>query len=690
MSFVSPLFLYGLFALAIPILIHLINFRRYRKVWFTNVRFLAEIKQERQRQSHLKQWILLAIRLLIVAFLVFAFAQPYLPSTLNSDKKQHQQGVSIFIDNSFSMDAVGSEGKLIETAKAKAREIVSAYKPSDRFQLLTNDFEAAHQHIVSRDEFLKLVEDVHISPASRRISEVVSRQEDLLSTSPDLARNIFLISDFQEVTSDFDNLDPDTATAYFILPLAANHIGNLYIDTAFFESAVQQPDELSHLIVRIKNTGSDRMEKIPVKLVINNRQKALASAGIDPGSEIELILPFTNEPGGIQSGYIELPDYPIVFDDKCFISYPLVTTVPVLCINQANENPYLNALFGSDSAFRFVNAEVNRLNYSSFGSFSLIILNALNQISSGLAQELTRFALNGGTLLTILPAEVDQADYRSFFKALDIPEAGKVDTSRLRVSQISMESQLYNDVFEPDALGRIELPDNADLPGVNLHYPIKVTTESSMEPLLILQNSDALLARVPYGKGEVYLLTSPLDLHYSSLPAHLLFVPTFYKIALLSQPRSDLYYYTASNNSIEVPTDTLSDEIVFRITRDDSGFEIIPELRFVDGRMLLYPHDQIREAGLYTICLGEKPLSGLAFNFPRNESNLTYMDPEAIREILERKEIRSLILLRANQPSMAKEIREAERGKPLWKLFLLLALLFLAAEIAIIRLFPKQ
>jgi len=115
MSFVSPLFLYGLFALAIPILIHLINFRRYRKVWFTNVRFLAEIKQERQRQSHLKQWILLAIRLLIVAFLVFAFAQPYLPSTLNSDKKQHQQGVSIFIDNSFSMDAVGSEGKLIDS-----------------------------------------------------------------------------------------------------------------------------------------------------------------------------------------------------------------------------------------------------------------------------------------------------------------------------------------------------------------------------------------------------------------------------------------------------------------------------------------------------------------------------------------------------------------------------------------------
>ena len=87
MAFVSPIFLYGLFALAIPILIHLINFRRYKKIWFTNVKFLAEIKQERQKRSQLKQWLLLAIRLLIIASLVIAFAQPYLPSTLQRKAK---------------------------------------------------------------------------------------------------------------------------------------------------------------------------------------------------------------------------------------------------------------------------------------------------------------------------------------------------------------------------------------------------------------------------------------------------------------------------------------------------------------------------------------------------------------------------------------------------------------------------
>lgn len=690
MSFASPLFLYGLFALAIPILIHLINFRRYKRIWFTNVKFLAEIKQERQRRSELKQWLLLAIRLLIIASLVVAFAQPYLPNPLQPVHQQRLQGVSVYIDNSFSMDAVGSEGKLIETAKAKAREIAGAYQPSDRFQLITNDFEGVHQHLVSRDEFLTMLEEVQISPAARAISEVVSRQRDLLSTTSDLAGNIFLISDFQEASCDVENLAPDTSTSYFILPLPANRTGNLYIDSAYFESAVQQPGQVSHLRVRIRNTGDERLEKIPVKLVIGGRQKALASAVIDPRSETEITLPFTNDAGGIQSGYLEVPDYPIVYDDKCYLSYPLVTSVPVLCISQEGENPYLNALFGSDSAFRFVNALATRLNYSMLGFYSLIILNQLPRISSGLAQELIRFAENGGTLLVVMPADPAEADYRELLTAVGIPGTGAADTSRLRVSTIVTESRVYEDVFEPDASGNIVLPDNADLPVVRLHFPLLPLTGSPIEPLLLLQNGDILLATASYGKGDLYLLTSPLEPGYSSFPTHLLFVPTLYKIALLSQQRQALYYFTASNQPIEVPADSLNDDVVFNIVADDQAFEVIPELRFAGGRMLLYPHDQIRDAGLYSLFSGKERVAGLAFNYSRSESELSYADPELIGEAMERNNIRSVVMLDANQPSLAAGIREAEHGSPLWKLFLLAALLFLALEIALIRLLPNR
>jgi len=689
MSFVSPLVLYGLFALAIPVIIHLINLRRYRKVYFTNVRFLSEIKQEKQKRSQLRQWILLAVRLLTIASLVFAFAQPYLPSTFRSDQR-HQQGICLYVDNSFSMDAIGSEGKLIETAKEKAREVVSTYKPSDRFQLLTNDFEGAHQHFLSRDEFLAQLQEVQLSPSGRNLSEVIRRQKDLLDAHPLLSGNIFLISDFQKATSDFDHLDPDTVTSYFLLPLSPNQSGNLYIDTAYFDAKVQQPGQLSNLHVRIKNTGDSRLEKIPVKLVINQRQKALASTELDPGSEIELILPYTNESGEIQTGYIEIPDFPVVFDDKCFLSYPLITSLSVLAINDTEENPYLNALYGHDSLFHFINASANHLNYSTFSSFSLIILNQLHHISSGLAQELVRFLHHGGTVVMIPPREAELSDYREICSLLGVPEMEPMDTSILRVSAIMAESQLYRDVFEPNALGKVEIPANADLPKVHAHYPLRVSANTELEPLLLLQNGDLLLARKAVGKGELYWLTTPLDPICSSFPGHLLFVPTFYNIALFSQPRSNLYYFTGSNDPIEAPVDSLPDGQIYRILKQDGTKEVIPEIRFIDGRILLYPYDQIMEAGLYEIKLEDKPMKGLAFNYPRSESDLTCMPAEAIREILQRKGIRSFMLLQTNHPSMEKEIREAELGKPLWKLFLLLGLLFLGVEIAIIRFFPKQ
>ena len=64
MFFVNPLFLVALFALGIPIAIHLFNFRKYKLFYFSNTQFLQELKQRTQRQSQLRKWILLSLRLL--------------------------------------------------------------------------------------------------------------------------------------------------------------------------------------------------------------------------------------------------------------------------------------------------------------------------------------------------------------------------------------------------------------------------------------------------------------------------------------------------------------------------------------------------------------------------------------------------------------------------------------------------
>src|ERR1700741_496666 len=153
MNFLFPTFLIGLVAIAIPIIIHLFNFRKYKKVYFTNVQFLKELKQESDSKSKLKELLILAMRILAITVLVFAFAQPFIPG--KSKVNQGEKAISIYIDNSFSMENTNKKGTLLENAKQLATEIVGSFNASDKFQLITSDFEGKHQRFLSKEEFIE-------------------------------------------------------------------------------------------------------------------------------------------------------------------------------------------------------------------------------------------------------------------------------------------------------------------------------------------------------------------------------------------------------------------------------------------------------------------------------------------------------------------------------------------------------
>ena len=146
MKLLYPEFLWALIALSIPIIIHLFNFRKFTKVYFSNIELLKEVKLETKSKSRLKHLLILLIRLLLVTFLVFAFAQPYIP--VENEKQHGDATVAVYIDNSHSMDTKGENGYLLDLAKEQAILIAEGYKATDRFQIITNDLEARHQRLV--------------------------------------------------------------------------------------------------------------------------------------------------------------------------------------------------------------------------------------------------------------------------------------------------------------------------------------------------------------------------------------------------------------------------------------------------------------------------------------------------------------------------------------------------------------
>lgn len=680
MQFIYPGFLFALSALAIPVIIHLFNFRKFKRIYFTNVKFLREIKQETQSKSQLKHLLVLLSRMLALAFLVFAFAQPYIPLTKVA-QVSNEEAISIFIDNSFSMDAQGKAGSLLEQAKKTAVEVLAAYKPADRFQLLTNDFEAKHQRLLTKEEFLEALQEIKSSARVKSLSEVLSRQADLLAAHPTKSRCAYIISDFQKSNFNLSNVKPDTALKVRLIPIQSNSRNNLYIDSCWFETPSRQLNKAEVLTVRVTNVSDAAVENAPIKLFLNKKQKALASFSLEANSSTDVKLTFTCKESGIQTAQLQLVDFPITFDDSYFFAFEVAPKINVLAINGSVENNAISSLFKNDSAFALNNAFEKNIDYSSLQKNELIILNSLTTVSSGLSQELKKFVSNGGSLLVFPALETDLNSYQNFLSALPANYYTLLDTARTRVDKINFTHPLYVNVFDK----KRKLNDNIDLPIVHQHYVLNNASHSNLEYLLKMQNGEVFMGKNKVGKGQVYLCAVPLDAKFSNLTKHAMFVPTLYNIGLYSALPSKLFYTLGHDESIELPAAVLGTEEVYHLKSTSANFDIIPEHKTTQSGTSILLHNQLAVADNYLVLAGKDALMGIGFNYARKESNLACLSTEELESQLSKAEYSNFSLLSGTVKAFSDSLRELNQGKRYWKWCIVLALLFLAVEGALIR-----
>jgi hypothetical protein len=694
MRFVNPAFLFALSAISIPILIHLFNFRKFKTVYFTNVRYLREIKEETQSKSQLKHLLILLCRILAIAFLVLAFAQPFLPRG-GSPMKTGAKAISIYVDNSFSMDGQNKGGRLLDLARKNAREIALAYKPSDQFQLLTNDFEGKHQRLLNREEFLENLEEVKLSPALRNLSDVFSRQADILNHTglPRSTKMSFLISDFQKSICDLDQIKNDTSIDVRLVPVMPEERKNLYLDSCWFDSPVRKLNKAEALHVRIKNASSTAYTNVPMKLFINGQQKTPASFSIPANGTLDTAIAFTVRESGRQQGRVELSDSPITFDDVFYFSYDISKTIPVLCISSGTkgamtgadkENPIGN-LFRHDSLFSYTEMAETAVDYSALSRNKLIVLNGIPALSSGLGQELKRFVQTGGSLLLFPAQKTDLPSYAEFMGSVGLGSFGPADTASTRVDVLNFEQEIYREgVFEKKAGSR---GGNAglDLPVVFKHYPLLRSSHSNEENLLRLRNGDPYLSKFRFGKGSIYLCTGPLTTTASNFQKHALFVPTLLQIAFFSQPQTRLFYTIGSNEVIELPNISLSPETMLHLNSADGKFDVIPEQRIADAKNILFVPQQVKEAGNYELRSGPTVVQGVSFNYNRKESDITCYQPDNLKSLCEKAGLTNFSLIDSGNRDFTSLLAEIDQGKKLWKLCILLALVFLAAEVLLLR-----
>ncbi|MDP3558417.1 MAG: BatA and WFA domain-containing protein [Bacteroidota bacterium] len=680
MMFVYPAFLWALAAVTIPIIIHLFNFRRYKKVYFTNVKFLKELQHQSKSKSRLREILVLIARCLAIACLVLAFCQPILSDKNTVVTNSGAKAISIYIDNSFSMENVNKQGPLLEIAKAKAKEIVKAFGNGDKFQIITNDFEGKHQRFNSKEDAINVIDEVKSSSAIRLLSDVLKRQYEFLSSASLTTKKIYALSDAQQTTFNLSEIKNDTAIKVTLVTLKANEINNVYIDSCWFETPLQQKGFIQKLHANIVNFGNTNIEIGSAKLFLNQQQIAIASFSVEANSKKEIQFTFECKQEGVNYGSIKIEDFPITFDDEFYFAFNSKINVAVCLINgkdQPLDNSF-TSLYKTDSLFKLSSYSELAIDYSSFKTADVLILNQLQELSSGLMAEVLKFSDRGGSIVIIPSQNSNLVAYNQGFSMLQLPNLISLDSSTLKIDKIELASKFYAGVFE-------KVTDRINLPMVTKHFKLLKTTNVDFESILLLQNADIFFGVSKRNLSNVYLFSTPLNEKCTNFTKHALFVPTFYQICFSSLKSVPLSYYVSSNVVISIKNNATLADAPPHIKQVNGLLDVIPESRVINNALSLYTQHQINLPGFYKVIRNDSLLLPLAFNYSRMESNLVCYDNSQLKTIIEDKNFKNIDLIEDLSGDITSQILLGAEGKKLWKLFIILTLLFIGIEIALLR-----
>lgn len=665
MLFVYPFFLFAISAILIPIIIHLFQLRRYKKVIFSDIRFLKQITEQNQKQRNIKEWIILAARCLAIICLVFAFAKPFIPLS-NTTVTKVDKAISIFIDNSFSMSQQNKEGELLEVAKNKAKEIVSFYNDNDIFQILTNDFEGKHQRFIDKKDFLLYLDEIKLSNQSKSFEKILARQNQLFTNSFNSNKIAYYISDLQE--NQFKNIEQNDSNLLFnFVPIIPNQNSNISIDSAWIDQPLILPNTPVLLKVKVSNYGKNGIADIPLTFKIDGVQKGIANITCGAYSSAEVQIQFTLNDIDYHAAELSLLDNPVVFDDKLFLTLKAYGNQQLIAINP---NKNIQDVYAIDENYKLVSFNTNAIDFSAFNNASCIIINELNNYTTGLQSELQKYLSNGGVVLIIPSASLDDiTKTNSFLQSINAPQLNLSTNQNLKVAKINLLDDVFKNVFS-------KIPEIPNWPTINKFYSLTLNSTIKGYNILTLTNDAPFIFKSKYGKGSIYLMGSPFKTDWTNFTEHALFVPFMLRLPLVNKQSAALYYNIDNPENYAFEKNTTNKIVYLKDKKDEIAFDVINN----ESKSSIYLNGIITP-GTFNLLAQNKQsqLAKISFNLNRTESNLKTISNDSL-------DFDNAQIINANNlVKHQKEIENNFNGTQLWRWFLLAAIAFVLLEVILLK-----
>jgi hypothetical protein len=679
MKFVYPEFLWALTAISIPIIIHLFHFRRYKTLYFSSLKFLQYLDRQKKSVRTLKHWIILALRILAIIFLVLAFAQPYKPV----DESLNEQGnpfLSIYIDNSFSMTAKGTEGELLSEAREKARKILKDVPLETRILLHTNLMNGIESRLISKVEALELLDKIKPVPIRKSLDEVIEWEKNIVKNEEARqkklgAKQFVVFSDFQKNQARFDQLTKDEVGYYYPIQLKPQQASNISIDSVWFSSPVRKLGENTELNIRIVNNGDVILNNIDVSCSINTIRRDFV-IDLPANKKTTTTVNFTDNEPGYKSGKISVNDKQLFWDDDFHFSYFLDDHTNVLVVNGPDASDAMGKVYGLEKYYNLNIVQLGSFSKDQLDQTDLVVLNGVNEISSGHGSMLLEYVQGGGSLGLFPGTTIERGSWNSFLGQVQLPQLGGLVSTGTKIKQLAFDDPFFMGMFEKKST-------NITLPAVSQLYQTQRTANTRSFDLINLQNGLPLFVRSSTG-SSVFLFTSSLASSFSSFTSDALFPSILLRMGEMSQRKTPIYLTIGKESSFplnkksksETPVHLKSKEVDFIPKTEQQGMLTYFILRGKEAVEML-------KAGTYDI-LDEGKIGIVSLNYSRDESDVIYATENEIIDGLKDKGIKQVSFKKISE---GQSLVKIELDKPIeyWRWMLIIALIFLLSEWAILK-----
>jgi len=680
MTFLNPAVLFGLLAASIPVLIHLFNLRKLKKVEFSTLIFLKELQKNKIRKVKLKQWLLLLLRTLIILFLVFGFARPTLKSMFIGSSSTAKTTAVFILDDTFSMSVVDAKGSYLNQEKEIALRLLSQLHDGDEVALiLISDINKPSVVTTDFSQFKKSIESLSISNISGSVQTALIKAAKLFDESSNYNKELYLLSDFQKSRIADGNQFPNLSEALkegirvYAFSLGDKEVFNVGVDKISVNSQIFEKDKPVQVSAFISNYAKRNVENSVVSLFVNGERTSQKSFSLKANETKEIVLEGIIKKSGYQEISAVIEDDEILQDNKRFVQIYVPDKIPVLILaEELSDATFVQ--YGLQAANTNQQLQVDVKQLKQLPSIdlqkyaSVILVGTAGENISSLVQ----FVKNGNGLFFFPGSTTSLQNYQRFCNAFQIPKANNLSAggTPFRFVTVDYEHPLFSRLFEEKKKKSIESPE--------IYSAFFQRTEGKGKSLITLANNISFLSEFTIDKGKIFVASTAPTLTQTNFPLKGIFAPLLYEsILYLSSIQKDNVEYLAGDRL----TVNLSGKASSQIAVVKPGNE--KEFFSVDDKVNELQYVNTAQSGVYYFSSLDKIIQSVSVNANPLESKTDYASQAEITEYFTKIKSAAKLIFVNKDESPENIIKQARFGTELWKYFLIFALLLALIEMMI-------